>query len=366
MLGAMANHPRRARRWKNRAGRAGFTLIEIMVVVVIIIILAALLIPALAGAKRRARYVDNQSLLTSIGQAVEQYQQVFNAYPAAPDGVATGAGTGKMSGAQALLLALSYAWVDNNDAAPNNADTVFGTTATPPVVKYPCNFTMVVDPAKPAGPIDHGNTTPTGAYREYPPFFTPSSRELSPSYESPPGSPPQWNAGGVKLNGGMATINTFAFPVLIDHYANPMPILYFRGTPGVTGTVTVAPGNTSQSNPALVGEDTTATFNRFDNAEYLQSQGIAVDNLEPNDPRHTYSTPDQSYWSPISSSYQGKLTSDLTPNGGDSTRADLKFAKLLTGASTTAGTFNGPSNFVLMSAGEDRIYGTADDVIIKK
>ncbi|HVX86521.1 MAG TPA: type II secretion system protein [Phycisphaerae bacterium] len=370
MLSATANVRGRERRKDRRAGRAGFTLIELLVVVAIIIALVALLIPALSAAKRRARYVDNQNLLTSIEQAVEQYQQVFNAYPSAPDGTSTGASSNKMSGAQALLLALSYAWVDNsgtNGNPPNDVNTVFGTTASPPLASYASStLSITVDPAKPTGPIDHGNTTPTGAFRAYAAFFTASSRELAPSYTSTSG-PPAWHGSGVTLRGPVVSANSFNFPVLIDHYGDPLPILYFRGTPGITGTVTVTAGNTSQSNPALVGEDTTATFNRWDNVEYLQTQSMAVDNIaSTNASDHTFATPDQSYWSPLSPGYQGKLTSNPTPNGGDPVRTDLNFAKLLTGAGSTAGTYSGPSNFVLMSAGEDRIYGTADDIIIKR
>ena len=55
------------------AGRAGFTLIELLVVIAIIAVLAALLLPALARAKEKAKVTKAHAELYGVGLALEMY-----------------------------------------------------------------------------------------------------------------------------------------------------------------------------------------------------------------------------------------------------------------------------------------------------
>lgn len=60
---------------ERRASAGGFTLIELLVVVAVMAVLMALLLPALAAAKQRAKGVVCQSRLRQIGVAIFMYEQ---------------------------------------------------------------------------------------------------------------------------------------------------------------------------------------------------------------------------------------------------------------------------------------------------
>ncbi len=71
-------------------GTRGFTLIELLVVIAIIAILAALLLPALAAAKRKAKLAQCQSNFHQVYQACYIYATEYNDY-FPPDTTHTGA-----------------------------------------------------------------------------------------------------------------------------------------------------------------------------------------------------------------------------------------------------------------------------------
>ena len=65
-------------KWGRECKDPGFTLVELLVVLAIITILAALLLPALAGARARAKAITCLNNIRQLGLASQVYTDEFN------------------------------------------------------------------------------------------------------------------------------------------------------------------------------------------------------------------------------------------------------------------------------------------------
>lgn len=70
------------RRRERRAGREGFTLIEVLLVVVIIGILVGVAMPRLGGRVQQAKIAAAQADINNIGMAIRLYEVDNGSYPA--------------------------------------------------------------------------------------------------------------------------------------------------------------------------------------------------------------------------------------------------------------------------------------------
>jgi general secretion pathway protein G len=66
---------------RQRPGRAGFTLVEVLVAILIIATLIAILLPAVFGAMRKAREAQVSAEITNLANALASFNNQFGAYP---------------------------------------------------------------------------------------------------------------------------------------------------------------------------------------------------------------------------------------------------------------------------------------------
>ncbi|HWN93679.1 MAG TPA: prepilin-type N-terminal cleavage/methylation domain-containing protein [Methylomirabilota bacterium] len=118
-----------------KSGRRGFTLIELLVVIAIIAVLAALLLPALAGAKRKGKGAECINNLKQIGIGLRLWANDNDQkFPWAVD-VASGGSRGSID------------WTDNYRAASNEFNT-------PKILVCPEDKTRTVGTGWPAPLLD--------------------------------------------------------------------------------------------------------------------------------------------------------------------------------------------------------------------
>jgi prepilin-type N-terminal cleavage/methylation domain-containing protein len=356
----------------------GFTLVELLVTVGIIAVLIGILIPTVSVVRRTAQDADTRSLLAALAASVSAYQQDFAAFPGpianeqlyardADDnpvrrptaggvamsakfggsvsnftGGADGGGGLNITGSENLVLGLS------------GGARVFSTNNGVPITIDEWGF----DPTSVgAGPKSLNAANPKTPRAEA--YFLAKESDLS-----KPGSA---NGGRfTDVNGNFA--NDSAIPEFVDRYSEQLPILYLRARKGATGVM--SDNATNVPNSARNG-GATGTFR----AQYERDDIAAYIDLAPSAalPIGLGGATGHGLRAPGSTA---QFDGAIIPAGQNKKTYRIPYLvyfkdpaapPVTTGSPTiqvkNAGTApRQKDNFILISAGRDRIYGTADDI----
>jgi len=368
--------------------RTGFTIIELLVVIGIIIILMGILLPVVKKVRYAAYTADTQNEISQISNACSQYYSTFHAYPGPlPDSM-----IGTLTSTTSPITASSF---------QTYSLELYTSGATPPYSLLGTTYTFTgtenlvlgllgglrIDTAKGIlalaptevglGPLNLNYNPSTGQFLN--PGRTPSFLTTGSTYlmwcQGATGSVTQSTTyqpsltPNVFTDGSQTPANDSPIPEFVDRYPSPgpLPILYLRARIGAKGIVsdgTTAVVDPSTGLPANYEYDirdiaayTVPSASSFKKTTGIGLAGTISHNLQGvNSPAivSTVGPPEILY----------NIKNNLPLNAGPyfynssipptDTSTDQNF--------NYTGRPRAVDTFILISAGPDGIYGTADDI----
>jgi prepilin-type N-terminal cleavage/methylation domain-containing protein len=310
------------------ACRRGFTLIELLVVIGIIAVLMSILIPVIGNVKKQSYNTATMSRINAIAQGIEQYRQVFEAYPGPLAdnqlSISTTPGTGLTNNAAAnaggattssqnlVLGLLGGLQLVGSNVNFNNGLVGKGPQSLNPL-KVQTYQTFVDSKVAGLDEVKSGNNWipwANGAHTVFP--FQSSIKDVSPATTA---------ATPTKK------------PEFVDAFPDPMPILYIRATLGATGVVT--------DGTTVFPKSTVAAYDMRQLYPYTFAQlPIPTNNPPTYSPLMTSSSPVNPLTKKYIELYANQYFGTPAPNNDQPRQKEA---------------------YLLISAGIDRMYGTKDD-----
>jgi prepilin-type N-terminal cleavage/methylation domain-containing protein len=326
--------------------KSAFTLVELLVVILIIGILVGILIPVVNSVRRKGQAAATLAQINALRGAIEAYQGTYNAYPGPipdhymyqlppgtppmPTNINGATGGSQVTMTENMVLGIMGGLENLSGQVSFN----------------PANVGNGPRSLNPANPAQHQ-------------AFYSNSNELDKGFFSDRVD-----------NAGKPIPSCFDtdIPEFVDKFNEPMPILYLRARRGAKGVMSDAKNYNAQNPDQLFQYDVRQYYSYIcDPSSGNPSSGIVIGGRKQQGARGNF-------WDLASGSPQSGVGDPAQGGNGDpllNGKDQVNFAiAYFRDPSTSIGAINNdqasPRNkdgFILISAGPDRLFGTADDLV---
>lgn len=356
--------------------RAAFTLVELLTVVAIVGLLVAVLIPAISTVRSRGRVTSTGATIATLSTALETFRsdaQCGGEYPpSASDVVQTFGRTGLTYRVQN-----PYAPANGPPTLPNMPMSGAGLlywallgadglgTAGFSAVRTTSPYWGASTDSRSGGAYEIDAPAGRPRQRRFGPYVDGSAMRVSHSNSSlnvaqdPDYTPPRGQHFEIDVETEAARAlgqlpKPRFYPMFLDAFGGP--ILYFRADAAGMAAVDFSP-NDRQADGAGRG-----VFHYRDNSELLSQREAALV-LRPNGRGHPLDVASVSPQNPDAFYPNDANAFDLSDRAlAGRLAADFRFAAYVRKESTSRLEAQNSGSYLLISAGEDGLFGTADDV----
>ena len=311
---------------------AGFTLLEVLIVIGIIVLLVSILLPVVSTVQLKARVTQTQAQMAKLQQAIMNYYHDWNAYPG-PLANNQLVGNTPPAGQQVVTVGLAGIPVNSSENLAlgllGYIDPNYTAGQVPPPTRLAMGPPSQIPPGPPRPPTHDVLNLSTPKTYHYIDFV---ASEVSVGYWL--GGLNQARVTDTSTTGviagepGSHTISDTLVPEFVDQITTgigPMPIIYVRANAGINGNAG------RQGIDYDAHQSPTTPLAQYDVAQFLPYGFTTVDTSDFPTP---VNTPGATQWT----GYLANSNIANAPRGKD--------------------------GFLLISAGGDRKWGTADDIIV--